>query len=333
MSAPSRETSAWVDEYVDSLHAQPQLQAMSLRQFTHGQTPMATPEIYTRYEPRFGLNPETGSEPMQMISTPQYDTDVQMQNYMRRMEPIYVQPPISAHQPQGLGMAGQALQGPEYSSTRNSSVASDRGAAPQLHYKSSSVSAPYGQADIVFNSPNYAPPLVNRASFQESGLPNIINKRPPPPSGVHCAGLDNSIVYIDGQDRYDATPRDFPHTVAAESAPVFPSSGSAAKKRPRKRLNASQRQAHNTIEKRYRVKINAKITELNELVPMCVPGKLQPEARSPVQQGANAARLNKSMTLERATDYIAYLKSENSRLEQLVAELSKQHRPSHTTDS
>lgn len=119
----------------------------------------------------------------------------------------------------------------------------------------------------------------------------------------------------------------------AVPAPNATSVGTAtpAPKRGRKRLTAHQKQAHNKIEKRYRININTKIAKLQQIIPWVAAE----QAPGEIAQGANAttapAKLNKSMVLEKAVDYILYLQN-NERLHEmevnrLRAELDAARRP------
>ncbi|CAH2351235.1 serine-rich protein Tye7p [[Candida] railenensis] len=93
---------------------------------------------------------------------------------------------------------------------------------------------------------------------------------------------------------------------------------------PRKRLTESQKQAHNKIEKKYRININAKIAGLQKIIPSVALEK--PAFETGTKQGSagtstytsediasdeSSNRLNKSMILEKAIDYILFLQNEN----------------------
>ncbi|OWB60032.1 hypothetical protein B5S31_g941 [[Candida] boidinii] len=104
----------------------------------------------------------------------------------------------------------------------------------------------------------------------------------------------------------------------------------AAKKKAatRRRLSQHQKLAHNKIEKRYRININAKIAGLQKLVPWVSGEKAAFEVGDPEQDNfkdeANAGqRLNKSMILDVATNYLIHLKSENKKNALLVKELKE----------
>jgi len=86
----------------------------------------------------------------------------------------------------------------------------------------------------------------------------------------------------------------------------------------RKRLTAHQKQAHNKIEKRYRININTKIARLQTIIPWVATEQTAFEVS---ENGSNkngtatapSTKLNKSMILEKAVDYILYLQN-NERL-------------------
>lgn len=93
----------------------------------------------------------------------------------------------------------------------------------------------------------------------------------------------------------------------------------------RKRLTAHQKQAHNKIEKRYRININTKIAKLQQIIPWVateqtafeVSGNnvknINGNSTTTTTSGNNSTKLNKSMILEKAVDYILYLQN-NERL-------------------
>ncbi|EGW32471.1 uncharacterized protein SPAPADRAFT_61540 [Spathaspora passalidarum NRRL Y-27907] len=101
------------------------------------------------------------------------------------------------------------------------------------------------------------------------------------------------------------------------------------KRAPRKKLTDSQKKAHNKIEKRYRININAKIAGIQKIIPWVAYEKTAFETGEQASDiDANCARLNKSMILEKATDYILYLQQkeiqmteENKRLKEQVLSL------------
>lgn len=108
------------------------------------------------------------------------------------------------------------------------------------------------------------------------------------------------------------------------------------KRAPRKRLTSHQKQAHNKIEKRYRININTKIAKLQQIIPWVaseqtafeVGESLKKEEGSSAKEmatqlcAASATKLNKSMILEKAVDYILYLQN-SERLYQMEVQRLK----------
>ena len=98
----------------------------------------------------------------------------------------------------------------------------------------------------------------------------------------------------------------------------------------RKRLTANQRETHNMIEKRYRININTKIGKLQKIIPwvacedtaFVVDNKVlnNGEENVPVK----SMKLNKSMILEKAVDYILYLQNNERLFELEVQRLRKE---------
>jgi len=87
---------------------------------------------------------------------------------------------------------------------------------------------------------------------------------------------------------------------------------------PRKRLTDTQKQAHNKIEKKYRININAKIAGLQKIIPWVALERTAFETgkndSDDEDMNGNYSRLNKSMILEKATDYILYMQQNEKRI-------------------
>lgn len=99
------------------------------------------------------------------------------------------------------------------------------------------------------------------------------------------------------------------------------------KRAPRKRLTAHQKQAHNKIEKRYRININAKIAGLQQIIPWVASEKTAFETgdgEKPAEEVTDVPRLNKSMILEKATSYILYLKENEQKMKNDMDALRKE---------
>ncbi|CCH42202.1 putative transcription factor [Wickerhamomyces ciferrii] len=98
------------------------------------------------------------------------------------------------------------------------------------------------------------------------------------------------------------------------------------KRAPRKRLTPHQKQAHNKIEKRYRININAKIAGLQQIIPWVASEKTAFEIGDgiKVESEGEVPRLNKSMILEKATSYILHLQESDSKLKEENEKLKKE---------
>ena len=100
---------------------------------------------------------------------------------------------------------------------------------------------------------------------------------------------------------------------------------------PRKKLTESQKKAHNKIEKRYRININAKIAGIQKIIPWVALEKTAfetGEENEAEPEPKNNTKLNKSMILEKATEYILFLQKrekdfaeENQKLKEQIVKL------------
>jgi twist-like factor len=98
------------------------------------------------------------------------------------------------------------------------------------------------------------------------------------------------------------------------------------KRAPRKRLTPHQKQAHNKIEKRYRININAKIAGLQQIIPWVSSEKTAFETgengeTAIMEDSTDVPRLNKSMILEKATAYILFLQEKEKKMQSEIQKL------------
>lgn len=102
------------------------------------------------------------------------------------------------------------------------------------------------------------------------------------------------------------------------------------KRGSRKRLTADQRVTHNMIEKRYRININTKIGKLQKIIPwvacedtaFVVDNKVLSAGEDSLP--LKTVKLNKSMILQKAVDYILYLQNNERLFELEVQRLRKE---------
>lgn len=88
----------------------------------------------------------------------------------------------------------------------------------------------------------------------------------------------------------------------------------------RKRLTTYQKEAHNRIEKRYRININTKIAKLQQIIPWVACNDTAFEVSQNMKRinsengtsSNSTPKLNKSIILEKAVDYILYLQNSQS---------------------
>lgn len=113
-----------------------------------------------------------------------------------------------------------------------------------------------------------------------------------------------------------------PSSTSVADAMVAPAKRRRA---PRKRLTSHQKQAHNKIEKRYRININTKIAKLQQIIPWVASEQTAFEVGENIKRGEDgfptSTKLNKSMILEKAVDYILYLQNSERLYEMEVRRL------------
>ncbi|CUS20814.1 LAQU0S01e15236g1_1 [Lachancea quebecensis] len=151
------------------------------------------------------------------------------------------------------------------------------------------------------------------ASNSASGSPTFVKREDAQMCGPAGLGLGAAGLSADGE--------------ASGSLPL-----ALDKRAPRKRLTAHQKQAHNKIEKRYRININTKIAKLQQIIPWVASEETAFEvgetSRGNTRGGEAVAtatpKLNKSMILEKAVDYILYLQNNERLYEMEVQRLKKE---------
>lgn len=113
------------------------------------------------------------------------------------------------------------------------------------------------------------------------------------------------------------------------STAVLSLNNTTTTKSQRKRLTPHQKQAHNKIEKRYRININTKIAKLQQIIPWVASEETAFEVSDSIKKAEQdsegrplkATKLNKSMILEKAVDYILYLQNNEEIYEMEVQRL------------
>ena len=152
-------------------------------------------------------------------------------------------------------------------------------------------------------------PIHSGQNFIVQGTQPIILQATPPPTAaagatsvqpaagqvIYAAPASPEYLSVGGTTNSAAvkveTSFPSPEQITADMMPADPRCGGQPKKPER-------RSAHNVIEKRYRSSINDKITELKNLV------------------AGEEAKMNKSLILRKAVDYIRFLQQQNIKLKQ-----------------
>lgn len=146
-------------------------------------------------------------------------------------------------------------------------------------------------------------------------------------------------IFSDIEEEGNTTPVDSGNTTTANTsstATPLNANGSETqvkqrkKRAPRKRLTDHQKQAHNKIEKRYRININAKIAGLQKIIPWVSGEKTAFEIGDELndkdiktEDENRMPRMNKSMILDKLTMYILYLQENEQKMRQENEELKK----------
>lgn len=92
----------------------------------------------------------------------------------------------------------------------------------------------------------------------------------------------------------------------------------------KKRLNENQKKAHNKIEKKYRINLNQKIANLQQVIPGVSMKKAAFETNLPCIVATNEVKLNKSVILEMATNYIKQLNNQEQQNILLIKNLKNE---------
>lgn len=172
-----------------------------------------------------------------------------------------------------------------------------------------STSSSYSSATLVnedTNMPNNHVILENHPIGLEYKLPsNYIN---------------HSIPLMHPQQRMPVTPHlPLKSTIQPGSEDSkFDTPKNSKKKISRKRLTDVQKLAHNKIEKKYRININSKIAQLQKMIPWVSDGETAFEVNSSLKteqsdgdstSNSSKTKFNKSIILQKAIDYIVYLRN------------------------
>ncbi|GCE97541.1 hypothetical protein ZYGM_003406 [Zygosaccharomyces mellis] len=155
------------------------------------------------------------------------------------------------------------------------------------------------------------------ASLELGSVDNAAGAAPAAPT-VTEAGETAEAATVDSTPTTATTPS----STSVADAVVAPAKRRRA---PRKRLTSHQKQAHNKIEKRYRININTKIAKLQQIIPWVASEQTAFEVGENIKRGEDgfptSTKLNKSMILEKAVDYILYLQNSERLYEMEVRRL------------
>lgn len=119
------------------------------------------------------------------------------------------------------------------------------------------------------------------------------------------------------------------HELTANFKSTVPATtpGKKSRKRaPRKKLTSSQKAAHNIIEKKYRININTKIEGLQRLIPWLTGEEtgFRTQNKNNNNEETMMKKLNKSLILDKAIEYIEFLQLNETRILEENSRLKKQ---------
>lgn len=159
----------------------------------------------------------------------------------------------------------------------------------------------------------------------DSPLETASNENEQPVKKEDLTSFDANVTDSSGAPVADATGASEAAKAASATATVTaPASPGKKRRAPRKRLTSHQKQAHNKIEKRYRININTKIAKLQQIIPWVASEQTAFEVGENIRRGEDglpSTKLNKSMILEKAVDYILYLQNSERLYEMEVKRL------------
>lgn len=120
--------------------------------------------------------------------------------------------------------------------------------------------------------------------------------------------------------------KEYSQELEAKSSPTSDESDFEPKKKTsrKKRLSEHQKKVHNKIEKKYRINLNQKIANLQQVIPWVSSTSAAFETNLPNQGKPNAIKLNKSVILEMATNYIELLNNQQQENEKLIYKMKQE---------
>ena len=180
------------------------------------------------------------------------------------------------------------------------------GAAQQTgHYAvlpspGASSSTTYGQPSMVGTPPGFAVPREYTIKGETGHMTPVLEDH-------HLQqDLSHSVQSFSPSLSNDCTLQLSPQSEENDDAPKRAASAPGdVKKKPR-------RKTHNAIEKRYRTRLNDKITELRDSIPSL---RTRSRENSGGETDPNTQKVNKANILEKATEYVKYLEESNRRLQ------------------
>lgn len=183
------------------------------------------------------------------------------------------------------------------------------GAAQQTgHYtvlpaQEASSSTTYGQPSMVGTPSGFAIPKEYPIEAESGYMtPVLEDQYPQQDLSVQSRSVQSFSPSLSNDCTLQLSPRSEENDTSPKRAASAPGEG---RKKPR-------RKTHNAIEKRYRTRLNDKITELRDSIPSL---RTRCGEKSGGENDPNPQKVNKANILEKATEYIKYLEESNRRLQ------------------
>ncbi|KAL8818549.1 MAG: hypothetical protein Q9191_007917 [Dirinaria sp. TL-2023a] len=172
---------------------------------------------------------------------------------------------------------------------------------PAAHEVSSSTA--FGQPPLAGTPSGFAVPREYPIKGEPGFMTPVLKDHyPQQDPSAHSHSVQSFSPSLSNDCTFQLSPRSEENSNAPKRAASAPGEG---RKKPRRKM-------HNAIEKRYRTRLNDKITELRDSIPSL---RTRGSENSGGETDPNAQKVNKANILEKATEYVKHLEECNRRLQ------------------